>query len=196
MNPSRFGLVEFRAQRQNLFPVMKWILLSALLVAPVWAQQTVSLAGLSAQLPKEWKAVPVEAGSMRSGQWQVPAIPGTKEGGDLTAFYFGAGMGGDVASNTERWKKQFSKPDGTPAESEVHTATVNGLTITKVITYGTFASGMPGQKLTPKSQYGLAGAIIEAPQGNIFFKLTGPESLIKANLENFEHFLSTLKTVK
>ena len=51
---------------------------------------------------------------------------------------------------------------------------------------GTFSSGMPGGPTTPMENYGLYGAILESPQGDVFIKMTGPAALVKAAAADFE----------
>ena len=46
---------------------------------------------------------------------------------------------------------------------------------------------------TPKAGYHLVGVIVEAPEGNVFFKLTGPEKTVKAARPALDKMLASLK---
>jgi hypothetical protein len=52
---------------------------------------------------------------------------------------------------------------------------------------------MPGQPSKPKAGYALIGAIVDAPTGAYFFKLTGPKATVAAARERFYQFLDTVK---
>src|SRR5262245_30928276 len=53
--------------------------------------------------------------SMRVSQYQLPAAAGDSEGASLVVYYFGAGQGGSVDANLERWIGQMQSPDGRPS---------------------------------------------------------------------------------
>ena len=92
----------------------------------------------------------------------------------MTFFHFGAGQGGSVQANIDRWFKQFS--DGyTEAKAE----RVGNTTVMFVKASGTFSSGMPGGPTTPLKDYALRGAILESPAGDVYVKMTGPQVVVK-----------------
>jgi hypothetical protein len=172
----------------RLYPLL--YLLFLLNITPVFSAPF-RLAGLELLFPEKWQSVPPSS-AMRQGQWNIPATKKGSEAGEMTAFYFGAGQGGDTASNVTRWLRSLSKPDGSPIAGQTTSRMVKGIKITQVSGYGTFASGMPGTPATPKTNYGLAGAILEGSEGSIFLKMTGPEDLIKANLDVFTKALDSV----
>ena len=47
---------------------------------------------------------------------------------------------------------------------------------------------------TPEPGYALWGAIIDAPQGSVFVKATGPKALIERSRGDFDALLSSLQT--
>lgn len=129
---------------------------------------------------------------MRNATFVVPRAAGDSEDGELVVTYFGPGQGGSIDANIERWLGQFS--DRTPVEGRRADRTVNGLLQhTLEIDEGTFSSGMPGGPLTAKKGYGLLGAIVVAPTGSYFFKLTGPKATVKAAREKFYQLLDSVK---
>ena len=110
---------------------------------------------------------------MRKAQLAAPGKDRHRSA-EVTFFHFGAGQGGSVQANVDRWFKQFT--DGyTDARSEQ----VGQTTMTFVKAEGTFASGMPGGPATPMKDYALRGAILESQSGDVFVKMTGPKAVVK-----------------
>lgn len=141
--------------------------------------------------PSTWSWVPVSS-SMRKAQLRVanPADPGGPAA-DIIFFHFGAGQGGTVDSNISRWLGQFGD-DKDKLKPIIETAEVKGTKITRVrVASGTFSSGMPGGPTTPMTNYGMYGAIIESPQGDVYVKLTGPADLVNAATPNFEAMIQS-----
>jgi hypothetical protein len=144
--------------------------------------------GIEWKVPARWKA---GAGSaMRVATYSVPAAKGA-EAGECAVFFFGPGQGGDVDSNVERWGRQF---EGAP-KPEKTTTTVAGLRVTRAQVAGTYlAPGGPMmQSQGKKAGYRLLGAIVEGPQGNVFFKLTGPAASVAAAEGDFEALVASLR---
>jgi hypothetical protein len=142
--------------------------------------------------PPSFKRVPPK-NAMRKASYEVPHAAGDSEDGELAVFYFGPGEGGGIEQNVTRWVKQFS---GIQAE-EVKRADreANGLREHTVeIVRGTFESGMPGMGPSgPKKDYALEGAIIEAPSGAYFFKMTGPAKTVAAARAAFMQLLDSVR---
>ena len=65
--------------------------------------------GLHVELPAGWKSVP-PASPMRAAQ---AVIEGPGGPADLAVFHFGAGQGGDVEANLQRWIAQIVPQSGT-----------------------------------------------------------------------------------
>jgi hypothetical protein len=113
-------------------------------------------------------------------------------------YFFGAGQGGSVDANVERWKGQFQGPDGKTAPAKVATRKVGGLTLTTIESAGAY-SGMRGPSAPSGSLvagYRLLGAIVEGPGGNVFVKFTGPAKTIAANQQKFESLLASFQLDK
>jgi hypothetical protein len=122
--------------------------------------------------PEPWGWV-VPTSPMRKAQLYVPAVDGSAPG-EVTFFHFGAGQGGSVQANVDRWFKQFSN-----GYTDVKTERVGNTTVTFVKTLGTLSSGMPGGPTTPLKEYALRGAILESPAGDVYVKMTGPQAVVK-----------------
>jgi hypothetical protein len=138
--------------------------------------------------PPSWKrserVVP-----MRKATYVIPHAPDDKEDGELGIFYFGPTMGGGVDANVDRWVKQFSDVPVDKVKRADRTA--NGLVEHTVeIESGTFnANSMMQGPAKPKPNFALLGAIVEAPSGSYFFKLTGPAATVAAARADFYKLL-------
>jgi hypothetical protein len=66
--------------------------------------------------------------------------------------------------------------------------------ITTVDVSGAYTGMAMGQTGAPKPGYRLLGAIVEAPQGSIFFKFTGPAKTVAQNQSAFDKMLASLGT--
>ena len=72
---------------------------------------------------------------------------------------------------------------------------VSGLKVTRAEVKGTYLSpgGPMMQSTGGRPGYRLLGAIVEAPEGNVFFKLTGPAATIAAAEASFEALVSSVR---
>ncbi len=145
--------------------------------------------GVEWTTPSTWKDL--GARSMRVATYGVPKSGGDPEDGECAVFYFGQGQGGGVDENIDRWIGQLENP-GQPeranfnvGEFKVHRVAVNG-------TY-TAPSGPMMQATDKKSAFRLVGAIVEGPQGSVFFKMTAPEKTARAAEKDFDAMLKSLR---
>jgi hypothetical protein len=138
-------------------------------------------------MPARWKAGPPK--QMRAATYLIPAAAGDSEDAECAVFM---NIGGGVQANIDRWAGQFEKTDSPPIQKQ---GTINGLLVTTVDVSGTFKGGgaMMGQSSGPKASYRLLGAIAEAPEGEVFFKLTGPAKTVAAAQNEFQAMLKSLK---
>ena len=137
--------------------------------------------------PSRWETKP--AGGMRAATYTIPAAEGDSEGAECAVF---VNLGGGVQANITRWLGQFEKTDGEPKQKS---ETINELPVTIVDVSGTYKGGGPmiGQPTISKPGYRLLGAIVEGPEGDIFFKLTGPSKTVAAAQNEFQDMLKSLK---
>jgi len=144
--------------------------------------------------PPEWKRVPPQ-NAMRKASYEIPPAAGDKQAAELTVFYFGPGQGGTVDQNIDRWTGQFKdlKKDAVLRTERV----VNDLTQHTVeVESGTFSGtsmGPHAPQQQAKEEQGLLGAVIEAPSGLYFFKLSGPAKTVKAAKKPFFSLLDSVK---
>jgi hypothetical protein len=183
---------------------MLWIVLAV--GAPAWGApkpapeapldgRPFKVAGLSFTIPYKWQGRPVENAN-RAGEWQVP-LPHDEdgEGAKVAVFYFGQGIGGGADENITAWKGLVLDPQGNPAAAKVATLTANGLKISVVSIFGTYEQTVeqPGLPPVARPKFGLLGAVVETPQGNIYWQLTGPEALVTAMLPLFNRVVASVK---
>jgi hypothetical protein len=142
--------------------------------------------------PPEWKRSDKKS-MMRKASYVVPRAAGDAADGDLGVFFFGPGQGGGLEANVDRWVKQFK---GTkPEEVKRADRTVNGIVVHTVeIASGTYDAGpMGGGDGKPKENYGLLGAIVDAPGGSHFFKLVGPKATVAKARKQFDALIDSIK---
>ena len=130
---------------------------------------------------------------MRVATYALPAAPGDKEGAECVVYFFGAGQGGTIEANMDRWKSQFTQA-GKPSAAKVAKKTIHGIPVTTIETSGDY-SGMGGPT-GPSSlvhAYHLLGAILEGPGGNVFIKFAGPEKTVSSQRPGFEQLLNSFE---
>jgi hypothetical protein len=141
--------------------------------------------------PAGWEKIP--GTGMRHTSYKIPAAKGDKDGGELVVYYFGPTQGGEVDSNINRWVSQFEGAD-LKAIKRVD-RTVNDISQHIVeIPKGTYDLGASSMSKVQKvDNYGLLGAIVVAPTGKYFFKLTGPMATVKQAHDPFYKLLDSVK---
>ena len=148
----------------------------------------VEVAGLRFDLPEIFRSEP-PASPMRLFQATVAGESGPAE---LVVFHFGAGQGGTVEANLERWLGQIERPAG--VEPERGTLPAGGLQAHWVDAAGTLLpTGMGMGPATPQPGSRLLGAVVEGGEGPWFFKLTGPAATVAAARPAFLDLLRSLR---
>jgi hypothetical protein len=166
---------------------MRAVVLLAIVLNSILAAD--SGAGIRWTVPSNWKSEGDRP--MRLATYQVQPAPGDQEGGECAVYYFGQGQGGSVEANVDRWKGQF---EGSKDAPKVEKRAIHGLKVTTLDLSGAY-TGMGGPRAPqgpPKQGYRLLGAIVEGPQGSIFFKFSGPLKTVAQNQNAFEKMLSML----
>ncbi len=149
----------------------------------------VEVAGLLWSVPSEWEKV--NTSSLRAAEFVVPG-DGAGEG-NVVWFFFGAGQGGNVKQNLDRWKTMVAAPGGGTVDWRVNQRMIGGLPVTIAEADGTYQDGMPGQAKTPKTGYSFRGAIVEGPAGNVFIRLTGPAPVIENNAAQWKSLIDGVR---
>lgn len=133
--------------------------------------------------------------------WTVPAAWGegpprpmriaTYSVGDAecAVFYFGPNQGGAVDDNIDRWAGQFQGSPNPKREER----TVHGMKVTRVEINGAYLSpGTDMQSQGSMPDWRMLGAIVQGPQGPVFFKLTGPAGTVRGAAKDFDALLASL----
>ena len=155
---------------------------------------TGTAAGVSWTVPARWETQPPRM--MRVATYLIPMAEGDDEPGECAVFFFGQGQGGSVDLNLQRWRDQFETESGGPPSPAERKSTINDLAVTTVSLAGTYLASMGPMfqsGAVKKPGYRMLGAIIEAPEGNVFLKLTGPEKTVLGAEGEFQAFLNSLR---
>jgi len=155
----------------------------------VQQDQSNMVAGIEWTVPQHWKEQPQR--QMRIATYTIPSAEGDADEGECAVFYFGNNQGGGIDMNIDRWAAQFEnspKPDRSSKE-------MNGIKVTFVTIDGTYLapSGPMMQSQGKKPDYRLLGAIVEVPDGLVFFKFTGPKKTIAAAESEFTSLIQSIK---
>jgi len=135
---------------------------------------------------------------MRAATYTVAPAAGDSDSAECAVYFFGAGQGGSVEANLDRWRSQMVGPGGKPADAKIEKRTVNGLAVTTIDSSGQY-TGMGGPMAGAKSLkagYRMLGAIVEGSGGNVFVKFTGPAKTIAANQAKFDQLMKSFQKEK
>ncbi len=128
--------------------------------------------------------------AMRAAEYVVSDHPEAT----LAVFHFGAGEGGSVDDNVNRWVDQFTQADGRSSRdaASITTREVGGMPVTLIDVSGSF-SGMRGSEATVTAEdQRMLGAIVEGPEGLVFFKLTGPADIVESASHSFDEMIASI----
>lgn len=140
--------------------------------------------------PEDW--IPkTPAISMIQNEFSVPAAEGDSADGRVTVMT----AGGSIQENIDRWKGQFSQPDGSKAadKAKVEKLEVAGCEVNLVDVSGTYsdARGMFAPAVE-RPDYRMLAAIIVTPEGNYFIKFYGPEKTVGQQAAAFRAMIEKL----
>jgi len=151
--------------------------------------------GLSWKAPPSWTVDPPRP--MRAATYTIAPAKGDVEAAELGVFYFGKGQGGSVEDNVKRWSGQFE--GGKPATTKQQK--VGTLAVTRVAIEGTYVTSAGGPMMgagpqIKKPSWELLGAIVDGPEGPVFFKLTGPKKTVDATKAAFDGVIKSIAVEK
>jgi gluconolactonase len=156
----------------------------------------VKLDDITLAVPESWKQQDV-SGPFRVAQFEVPAIEGDGEPGELVVSFFEGSVGG-VTANVNRWIGQFDAKDrktkateGTAKAGKYAIADITG-TYNKPIgpPIRRQTKPMPGARM-------LSALVAVEGKGTYTLKLTGPEKTVTAAADAFRaSFGADAKTEK
>ena len=134
---------------------------------------------------------------MRLATYSVPGADGGPPA-KCAVHYFGPGQGGTPDANLDRWLAEFENARDTRRSKQ----TVHGLRVHRARARGTYRShggaaadahGGAAAESTATPDQELLGAIVEAPEGLVFFKLTGSVATIAAAADDFDRMIGSLR---
>jgi hypothetical protein len=135
--------------------------------------------------------------AMRKAQYRLARAQGDGEDGECVVYYFGAGGGGGVEANLERWCTQFEQPDGGDSRALLVRAerTVGALAVHEVELSGTYvAETAPGSgERVNKPGFALRAAIVESDHGAYYVKLVGPAATVARHASAFRELISLVR---
>lgn len=132
------------------------------------------------ELPATWRREQPSSG-MRLAQAVVPGEAGP---GELAVFHFGAGQGGGVEANFERWLGQIEAAAGSAPERGKFA--LDGFEVSWIDARGTLLpSTMGSGPSSPQPGFRLLGGVVEGEGGPWFFKVTGPDGTLQSEREAF-----------
>jgi len=127
---------------------------------------------------------------MRKAQFRLPGAAGEAT---LVVYHFGAGGGGGVEANLERWAGQFEQPDGASSRARLKTESrkLGSHAVTEAELEGTYvAETSPGSGVHVREErWGLVASIVEAPEGAYYVKLVGPTATVGQWRASYRAFL-------
>lgn len=175
-----------RALAENLSPLID-------AVQPDWTE--IEAAGIKWWVPSSWEVGPPRP--MRVGTFFAQPVEGDTEPAEMKVNFFGSGQGGNVEENIKRWEGQFTDATDSLAKGQaaVIDTMVNGVKTTLVEVTGVFLSSPSpmSRVFTRKHGFIMFGAIIAAPEGAVFFKMTGPAATMEANRELFRQSVGSIQ---
>lgn len=112
---------------------------------------------------------------------------------EVTVFFFG-NQTGDFEKIMDRWIGQISLTGGRDSRLSArrHDRQVGGMTAHVLSMDGIYtppADGFDREDRPVREYYRLVGVVIEAPGGNIYFKLTGPDYTARVMIDHFMNMI-------
>jgi hypothetical protein len=164
----------------------------AALSGDVQAQSAISILDYRASVPAGWTTVKPSSSS-RLAQFIVDTSDSANRT-EVVVFFFGQAQGGNVQANLERWRGQFSNPDGAPVSENVTRDSSGVFPITIAEYHGTYRRGIgAGSADSARTGQALVAAIVETPRGALFVQLFGPAARVASARQGFVQFVKGIK---
>ena len=153
---------------------------------------SIKLLDYQTTVPAKWVSRPPTS-SARLAMFTIPGADSANSA-EVVVYSFGNTPGGNVAANLERWRGQFSTPDGSPVQEKVTRDSTGAFPITIAEYRGTYRRGVgAGSADSVRTGQVLVSAIVETPRGALFIQLFGPAARVLAEREPFVRFVRELK---
>jgi hypothetical protein len=157
----------------------------------------VDLDGLKAMTPASWKKED-PSNKLRWMQFRVPHAKDDKDDADLA---ISKGLGGGADSNVERWKGQFTPPEGKKIDDVAKTEEIKigGLKATYLDVQGTYKYRDPTNimgKTELRPDYRMLAVYYDGKDNTFTFKLVGPAKTVEEAKKGFDEWLKAFKEYK
>ncbi|MCU0702960.1 MAG: hypothetical protein MUF18_03110 [Fimbriiglobus sp.] len=155
----------------------------------------VKFSGLSGEPPATWKAEK-PANLLRSHQFKLPSDDKTYADAELTVS---PKSSDDVTKNFDKWKTQFTPPDGKKVEDVTKTSSfeVSGVKVHVLDVSGTWKYKErpfdPKSKEEIKPEYRAVWVIVVGKDDTTHLRLSGPQAVVGKHYAEFEKWLKGLK---
>jgi hypothetical protein len=156
--------------------------------------QPVALLEYVATSPADWQGRQ-PASQMRLAEFVTPAAAGADAGAEVVVYFFGAGQGGSVEANIERWKSQFADSEGNHPEPVTARDSASHFPATFVQLRGSYTRsiGMGDTAVVAKPDQVLMAAVVETPRGNLHVQMHGPAASVLAQEAAFRGFVRGIR---
>lgn len=129
---------------------------------------------------------------MRQADYMLRGVDGESDSATVNVFYFGPSSGGGVQDNLNRWIGQMDLGGKEPTRSTFEVAGMTAYVVEAMGTYNGMMGGPMSGNATSKENYRMTGVVLEGPEGNVFFKLTGPD---KTALKMTDQFMGMIRGI-
>jgi hypothetical protein len=150
---------------------------------------TVTNLGVKMTVPEAWKSHETKS-NLHLMQFSIPKGEGDKDDTDVSVWYFGLNGAGGVNENLQRWMDEFDPKD---RKLKLTTGKCPSGDYTLMDISGTWDRKVPtpqgGLKIVHTNGREIAVAV-KGAQGDYFYRLSGPEKTVAANLDAFRAAIS------
>ena len=147
------------------------------------------VAGVSFKVPTLWKRQSPLTSTKRI-QYEITPPEGEKIPGIFSVLYYGWGEAETSPATVAKWRSEFSEPP-LGFEPEIYGGSVDDLKISTLWFEGTYRD--PDEKEgKPQKGFAMLGAIIEGPEGPVFFKLVGPRATVLSAHPAFDTLIRSI----
>jgi hypothetical protein len=154
--------------------------------------------GMKSRAPAAWKSQD-PSGKERVYQFTIPKAEGDKDDAQLIIFFFGAGQGGGIEANIQRWKNMVKPAEGAKESDTYKTSDfkVGDVKVTMFEANGTYMFKKrafdPEEKPEPRPDYRMVAVVFESKNGPYYIRMYGPQKTMEANRKGFEDWIKGFK---
>jgi len=155
----------------------------------------VAIAGVVFNPASQWHAL--DPSGDKKAFYKYDPVLGDTVGAEMAVYQFGA-EGSNWQDIMDRWINQMSYADGRDRYSAAirHDRVVGGMTAHVLSMLGTYnppSAGFDREEAPARDAHRLIAVAVEGPQGDLYFKLTGPDSTARVMTEAFMNMIYRLQ---